>query len=178
VSHQHLGKGHPYGQNLHTHLVGSWFWELILHKLENYTRSHGLNSIECSVADVREVQLVPNSYDFIVATTILDHLTRAEGKRVAESMISALKPGGFIYVDVFTIHDPGAAQSTHHEATNTVSETASFIKHYFDEGELATWFSHLETLQYTEEMIYDDSHGDPHFHGIARLISRKPSSSV
>ena len=124
------------------------------------------------------MRLVPNAYDFIVAATILDHLTREEGKKVAASMISALKPGGYMYVDVFTIHDPGAAQSNHREATDTISETASFIKHYFDEGELATWFSQLETLQYTEEMIYDDTHGDPHFHGIARLISRKPYSSV
>ncbi len=83
-----------------------------------------------------------------------------------------------MYIDVFTIHDPGAAQSRHIEAPDTISETASFFKHYFDEGELATWFSRLETLQYTEEMIYDDTHGDPHFHGIARLISRKPQGKA
>ena len=81
-------------------------------------------------------------------------------------------------IDVFTIYDPGATQSRHREATDTISETASFIKHYFAEGELAAWFSHLETLQYTEEMIYDDTHDNPHFHGIARLIGRKPYSSV
>ena len=83
-----------------------------------------------------------------------------------------------MYVDVFTIHDPGAAQSRHREAANTISETATFVKHYFAEGELAAWFSRLETLQYTEEMIYDDTHGNPHFHGVARLIGRKPYSSV
>ncbi len=81
-------------------------------------------------------------------------------------------------VDVFTIHDPGATQSRHREATNTISETATFVKHYFEEGELAVWFSQLEALLYTEEMIYDDTHGNPHFHGIARLIGRKPYSSV
>jgi tellurite methyltransferase len=73
----------------------------------------------------------------------------------------------FMYVDVFTIHDPGAARSTHREATDTISETASFIKHYFAEGELAAWFSQLEALLYEEVMIYDDMHGNPHFHGIA-----------
>jgi len=82
-----------------------------------------------------------------------------------------------MYVDVFTIHDPGATQSRHCEAPNTISETASFVKHYFAEGELAVWFSQLEALQYTEEMIYDDTHGNPHFHGVARLIGRKPYSS-
>ncbi len=57
---------------------------------------------------------------------------------------------------------------------STTSETASLIKHYFAEGELAAWFSQLETLQHIEEMIYDDTHSNPHFHGVARLISRKP----
>ncbi len=61
---------------------------------------------------------------------------------------------------------------------STISETASFVKHYFKEGELAAWFSHLETLQYTQEMIYDDTHSNPHFHGIARLIGRKPQGTV
>ncbi len=83
----------------------------------------------------------------------------------------------FMYVDVFTIYDPGAAQTMYCEAADTISETASFIKHYFEEGELAAWFSQLETLQDTEEMIFDDTHGDPHFHGVARLIGRKPYSS-
>ncbi len=45
--------------------------------------------------------------------------------------------------------------------------------HYFEEGELAAWFSQLETLQYEEIMKYDDSHGTPHYLGIARLIGRK-----
>jgi len=149
-----------------------------IQKLETYALSHELNSIQCSVEDVRVVQLTPHFYDAIIAATILDHLTREEGRKVAESIIAALKPGGFVYVDVFTIHDPGASTSTQNETTESISETASFIKHYFDEGELATWFSALETLQYEEKMIYDESHGDPHYHGIARLIGRKPSSLV
>jgi hypothetical protein len=82
-----------------------------------------------------------------------------------------------MYVDV-SIHDPGAAQSRHREATSIISETASFVNHYFDEGELAAWFSQLETLLYVEDMIHDDTHGNPHFHGIARLIGRKPYNLV
>ena len=55
----------------------------------------------------------------------------------------------------------------------TISETASFVQHYFDEGELVAWFSTLETVLYEEVMKYDDSHGVPHYHGLARLIARK-----
>ena len=147
-----------------------------IQKLERYTLLHGLSTINCSVADVRELQLTPNFYNAIIAATILDHLTREEGKKLAESMISALKPGGFVYASVFTIHDPGASLSPSTEPTNAISETASFIKHYFDDSELATWFSQLETLHYNEKMIYDDTHGSPHYHGIAHLISRKSAT--
>jgi tellurite methyltransferase len=70
-----------------------------------------------------------------------------------------------------TIHDPGA--KTSREEDENMSETISFIKHFFDDGELAGWFSKLETLSYEEIMKYDDSHGTPHYHGLARLIGRK-----
>jgi tellurite methyltransferase len=140
-----------------------------IQKLEKYARSQGLDTIGCEVADVRTVQLIPNFYDAIVAVTILDHLNEGEGKKVAEAMIDALKPGGFVFIETFTIHDPGAAK----KENETISETASFVQHYFDESELAAWFSALETVLYEEVMKYDDSHGEPHYHGIARLIARK-----
>ncbi len=69
----------------------------------------------------------------------------------------------------------GLKPSEEHE---TISETASFVQHYFDEGELAAWFSTLETLKYEEFMKYDDSHGEPHYHGLARLIGKKPQGKA
>ena len=108
--------------------------------------------------------------------TILDHITEEEGKRVAETIRDALKPGGFVFIEAFTVHDPAA--NTNKEVHTTISETASFVQHYFDEGELAAWFSTFEILQYEELIKYDDSHGEPHYHGLARLIGRKPQSNV
>jgi tellurite methyltransferase len=140
-------------------------------KLEKYAHSQGLATIDGEVADVRTVQLRASCYDAIVAVTILDHITKEEGKKVAETIIDALKPGGFVFIEAFTVHDPAAnATKKEHE---TISETASFVQHYFDEGELAAWFSTLETLKYEEIMKYDDSHGEPHYHGLARFIGRK-----
>jgi tellurite methyltransferase len=147
-----------------------------IQKLERYAHSQGFHTIDGEVADVRTVPLTPNFYDAIVAVTILDHITEEEGKKVAEAIIDALKPGGFVFIEVFTVHDPAAkASRKEHE---TISETASFVQHYFDEGELAAWFSTLKTLQYEEIMKYDDSHGEPHYHGLARLIGRKPHDKV
>ncbi len=142
-----------------------------IEKLEKYVHSQGLDNINGEVADVRTVRLRPNYYDAIVGVTILDHITEEEGKKVAESITDALKPGGFVFVEAFTVHDPAA--STARKENETISETASFVQHYFDDGELAAWFSKLETLLYEEIMKYDDSHGEPHYHGLARLIARK-----
>src|SRR6266699_283415 len=142
-----------------------------IQKLEKYAHSQGLDNIDCEVADVRTVQLKPNFYDAIVAVTVLDHITEDEGKKVAEAIIEALKPGGFVFIESFTVHDPAARTVT--RENETISETASFVQHFFNEGELAAWFSQLETVLYEEVMKYDDSHGEPHYHGLAMLISRK-----
>lgn len=147
-----------------------------IQKLENYAHSQGLDTIKGEVADVRKVQLTTNFYDAIVAVTILDHITEEEGKIVAQAMINALKPDGFVFIETFTVHDPAANASRNED--ETISETASFVQHYFEEGELASWFSTLEILKYEEIMKYDDSHGEPHFHGLARLISRKRKTNI
>ena len=147
-----------------------------IQKLEQYAHSQGLDNIDGEVADVRTVQLTTNFYDAIVAVTILDHITEEEGKKVAASIVDALKPGGFVFIEAFTVHDPAAKAAR--EEHETISETASFVQHYFDEGELADWFSKLETLKYEEFMKYDDSHGEPHYHGLARLIGKKPEGKA
>jgi tellurite methyltransferase len=147
-----------------------------MQKLVKYAHTQDLENIDGEVADVRTVELQNNFYDAVVAVTILDHITEEEGKRVAETIIDALKPGGFVFIEAFTVHDPAA--NTKKDVHTTISETASFVQHYFDEGELAAWFSTFEILQYEELMKYDDTHGEPHYHGLARLIGRKPQSNV
>jgi tellurite methyltransferase len=145
-----------------------------IQKLEKYARLQGWETIEGEVADVRKVHLATNFYDAIVAVTILDHITEEEGKTVAQTMIDALKADGFVFIEAFTVHDPAANANRNED--ETISETASFVQHYFDEGELTSWFSTLQILKYEEFMKYDDSHGEPHYHGLARLIGRKPKT--
>jgi cyclopropane fatty-acyl-phospholipid synthase-like methyltransferase len=73
-----------------------------IQKLEKYAHSRGLNNIDGEVADVRTVQLTTNFYDAIVAVTILDHIPKEEGKKAAEALIDALKPGVFVFIEAFT----------------------------------------------------------------------------
>jgi len=145
-----------------------------LHKLERYARSKDLNNIKYSIEDARTIQLEPNFYDAIIAVPLLDHMNEEEGRKVASSLLKAVKSSGFIFIEVFTRQDPGAKAPAQSERTETVSETASFVKHYFEEDELVSWFSELKILLYEEIMKYDDSHGEPHYHGVARLIGVKP----
>jgi cyclopropane fatty-acyl-phospholipid synthase-like methyltransferase len=156
-----------YGYHVHAVDVSSQGIE----KLKKYALSQDSDSIDGEVADVRKIQLASQFYDAIVAVTILDHITEEEGKAVAQAMIDSLKPDGFMFIEAFTIHDPAANTSWNED--ETISETATFVQHFFDEGELAVWFSTLEILKYEEIMKYDDSHGEPHYHGLARLIGRK-----
>ena len=83
--------------------------------------------------------------------------------------------GGLCLACTVPLHSAANAAREEHE---TISETASFVQHYFDEGELADWFSALETLKYEEFMKYDDSHGEPHYHGLAKLIGKKPQGKA
>ncbi len=148
-----------------------------LHKLEKYAHSKNLNNIKYSIEDARTTQLEPNFYDAIAAVTLLDHMDKEEGRKVASSLLKALRPNGFIFIEVFTKQDPGAKATTQKGSAETVSETASFVKHYFEENELASWFSELKILLYEEIMKYDNSHGKPHYHGVARLIGIKNKKS-
>jgi tellurite methyltransferase len=145
-----------------------------IRKLEKFVQAHNLHNIRYSIEDARMIKLESNSYSAIVAVTLLDHMTEEEGKKVASSLLSSLKPGGFIYIETFTIHDPAANLAMSKEEGQNISETAPFVKHFFEENELSSWFSELKIILYEEIVKYDDSHGEPHYHGLARLIGTKP----
>lgn len=80
-----------------------------------------------------------------------------------------LKPGGYVYILVFTEDDPGFKKDT-----NNASECLLFIKHYFKKNELKELFSGFNILEYSEYMKRDTTHGPIHYHGKAKLFARKP----
>lgn len=128
---------------------------------------------------VEAFDFAENRYDIIVAATILDHLADNLRAMIAEKIQDALKPGGILYANVFTVDDPGFL--VQHGATdlppNTVSDTAECMEHYFKRGELITLFPDLHIRYYYEGVEPDASHGRPHFHGWACLLAEKPNHS-
>ena len=80
-----------------------------------------------------------------------------------------MKPGGYVYILVFTEDDPGFKKDI-----ENASECSLFIKHYFKKGELRNFFSDFEILEYSEYIKKDTTHGPIHYHGKAKLFARKP----
>jgi len=126
--------------------------------------------IACSVCDARQYDFPIDAFDFVSCVTLLDHLTPNEGAAVIEGIKRSLRPLGHVFVEVFTVDDPGYMQR---KSIDLVSECASAIQHYFEKEELRAHFADFEVLQYKEEVELDTSHGPPHHHGIAVLLGRK-----
>jgi SAM-dependent methyltransferase len=125
--------------------------------------------------DIDAFDFAGNSMDIVVAATILDHLTDALRARVVDGIRTALKPGGILYANVFTVDDPGflIQRGTTALPPDMVSDTAECMEHYFDRGELINLFPDLHTLYYYEGIEPDTSHGRPHRHGWACLLAKK-----
>jgi len=147
-----------------------------LEKLEQMAAKKKL-PIQTHQRDLNEFELPTGAFDVIVAATILDHLSIAGRRRTINGIKSALKPGGILYANVFTVADPGYELKKTGEgapSTASVSETAACMAHYFARQELKNIFSDLSIIDYHETVEPDHSHGRPHFHGWACLLARKP----
>ncbi|UTH72675.1 bifunctional 2-polyprenyl-6-hydroxyphenol methylase/3-demethylubiquinol 3-O-methyltransferase UbiG [Chromobacterium sp. IIBBL 290-4] len=121
------------------------------------------------VVNLTELEIESQQYDIIIAYTALDHVSADEGERLAREMMKGLAPGGYLFAAVFMVDDPGCCGKG-----GGVSETAAYIRHYYQPGELREQFRQLEPLAYQEEFALDISHSWPHHHSMARLFARKP----
>ncbi|MEM6363381.1 MAG: class I SAM-dependent methyltransferase, partial [Planctomycetota bacterium] len=62
------------------------------------------------VADVREIDFPVDTYDAIIATTVLDHIPADDAETVWRQMAASLTHRGVLYVQVHTTEDPGSGQ--------------------------------------------------------------------
>ncbi len=143
-----------------------------INKLKSIAGQHHL-PISTLLCDLSEYTFKEAAYDLVVAATILDHLETPARNRVVQGIKKTLKPGGLLYVNVFTTRDPGCQAVTTPGAREDVSDTSFGMAHYFKPDELSACFSDLKRLYYYEGVEEDLSHGRPHNHGWASLIARK-----
>ncbi|MDM4018332.1 class I SAM-dependent methyltransferase [Roseiconus lacunae] len=134
-------------------------------------------NVKTQVANVCEFEIQPSSYDLICATTVLDHISESDSKRVWLAMLAGLKSGGALYVEVHSTEDPGSDQSPGLENKAPVSETADAVINYFPPNRLLGWATQpradLRVLRYEERLEWDYTHGPEHLHGKAILLAVK-----
>jgi tellurite methyltransferase len=137
-----------------------------IRKLAAFTNLSKL-PIEAHCADIEAYEITPATYDAICAVTVLDHLDVAAGRDLARRIATGVRPGGFVFVEVFTTEDPGYTR------LGDASETANFVRHYFDSGELRELFTGWSIVLYEEKIEDDETHGPKHKHGVAILLAIK-----
>ena len=153
--------GAPDGELFDLHLDRS---RVAMGQLAGVARAESL-AIVTEVADLCRYDFPVAEYDLIVGATILDHLDGPCRQRLPAALVSALKPAGRVYFEVFTTADPGWRRP----AAGGCSETAGPVRHYFAAGELRALFPQLTIHDYREELREDRAHGAPHWHGLAML---------
>jgi cyclopropane fatty-acyl-phospholipid synthase-like methyltransferase len=144
-------------------------------KLKKLAGRHHL-PISALIIDIEDFIFEENQFDIIVAATVLDHLADELRLNTIKGIKKALKPEGTLYVNVFTVSDPGCRkkQKNPEEPNYTnISDTAECMEYYFESNELKSHFSDLNILYYYEGIETDLSHGRPHDHAWACLLARK-----
>lgn len=131
--------------------------------------------VQTQVADVREVEIKPNHFAAIVATTVLDHIPAEDAAALWSKMTDGLTDSGVLYVEVHTSEDPGSDLPPGCHSDAPVSETAAAVINYFRPNQLAAWAldpqARLRVLRYEERLEWDYTHGPEHQHGKAVLLT-------
>jgi tellurite methyltransferase len=144
-------------------------------------RAQSMNlAFEGMVGDIREAPMQVDSLSLVISTMTLQFMKYSESKALLERVCAALKPGGFVYLTVFSTEDPGLERS---KAKLTEIEKNSFFwehlntnVHYFAKDELLTPLAALKLHHFSQALILDLGHPgvpDEHYHGILSYIGQK-----
>jgi cyclopropane fatty-acyl-phospholipid synthase-like methyltransferase len=133
-------------------------------KLNQTARRSGLK-ITAEVVDLRDLVTPPDHYDLVVADTVFCHLQSSELHDLTSRIVASLRPGGFLYVSVFSDCDP------------RLSEFAPLVKSWFSPAEFRRLFSGLDIGRCEEFPVLDRRHGPVHPHVLLRLIAQRRTTS-
>ena len=149
-----------------------------LEKVVESAREAGVGDlVKTRTGDLRTLELEPDAYDVIIASTVLDHMALEDALPVLDRLAGSLKAGGAIYVEVHTTEDPGSPVGSGARKLAPQSETAASVVHYFRSNELLHLLAErFRVIYYEERLEWDATHGKPHEHGKAvALCVRKGS---
>lgn len=147
--------------------------ELISHRAQ---QAGVAQRVTTQASDVRELQLPPDTFVFISATTVLDHIPMAAAQTLWQQIVAGLQADGAMYIEVHTTDDPGSASGAGAGRAAPVSETAVHVVNHFPPNQLlqmAIETPGLRVLRYEERAEWDYTHGPEHLHAKAILLASK-----
>jgi SAM-dependent methyltransferase len=127
--------------------------------------------------DVREVMLPQEKYSLILASAILHFIKPTDLWALADWIVIALAPGGFLIAEALTTDDPGYGAlrdsgAMQIEPNTFATSSSEDVIHYFAPGELQRTFSTLDVLLY-EEMRRRDLADPVGYRAGASLVALK-----
>jgi hypothetical protein len=137
-------------------------------------KEHLEHLITCRIEDIRWLYWAKETYNVIVACSILDHLHADEARALWPQLVGALAPSGVLMIEVHTTADPGCQKQQCEEGLASASGSANSVCHYFDNGELLGWAMSapvLRIIRYEERLEWDYTQGQPHKHAKAALLA-------
>jgi SAM-dependent methyltransferase len=133
--------------------------------------------VEIHPKDVCEFEFPYGKYHFVLASAVLHFLRPTNLWPLADRVVAALAPGGYLIAEVLTTDDPGYdalknSGSRQVEPNTFFMSSDEGVLHYFVPDELRRVFSALEVAHYEESRRIDSE--DPiGFRSGASLVARK-----
>jgi SAM-dependent methyltransferase len=101
-----------------------------------------VDRVRILIADIRQTPFRNESFDGIMASHILGHLTHAERRQLAAEVLLLLAPGGCLYFRDFSTKDFRYGRGVETEA-GTFTRKNGIATHYFTDDEVLTLFTGL-----------------------------------
>lgn len=132
-------------------------------------------------SDVTEIEIEENTYACIVCSYVLLFLRRSDALRLIEKIKRGLMPQGVALVKSLTTKDPGyklLRRKGLSEVEKNTFYSPKLRSHFFylEPGELRELFAEFEIISYAEGYNLDITHDEPHYHGWASILARKPKT--
>ncbi len=133
--------------------------------------------VKAQVKDLREVNILQGRYSLIIAAWVLNFFKKTETEEIIHKIKNGLKENGFVYISMFSVHDPGYERAKKRlravEENTFYSEKKDYFIHYFTEEELLSLFSDFKTVYCAKGIELDIEHGEPHYHGFIKYMGQK-----
>ena len=148
-----------------------------LSKIKSWTSNNNL-PVETVVISAIDYSFEEGIYDLAISTgSALNFFKKGDSIKVIRGLQNSVKVGGFIYLTLSTIYD--SAFLKHFRKASKVDGNTFYSKDMgvwmtaYKDNELRELFDKFEVLEYKEEDILDNGHGEPHYHHTAVILARR-----